>query len=436
MQRRKVMTRRRFLGATAAAVGAPYVLTSAALGAPGTAAASERIVMGGIGMGGQGRGVLGAFLSFSDVQVVGVCDVNAKRAEPTRKWVEGYYAAPKRSGTHKGCVATRDFRELTDRDDIDAVVVGTPDHGHVMPVLAAARAGKSIYCEKPLTLTVAEGRAMSEAIHRYDVRFQHGTQQRSGGWFRHACELARNGRLGKLQRILVGCPGGRRSDYPKAGPVPEWFDYDLWLGPSPWAPFSMGRVSNGYWYHTSDYSAGFVSGWGVHHIDIAQWGAGMDHTGPVEIEGRGVYPDEGLCDTAVTWKVEYNYPNGVRVSFTDNGQNAQGVKFIGTDGWVYVRRGFIDAEPKSLLREKFGPSDVRLYRSGHHQRNLIDCMRTRRQTICPIETGHRSNSICLISDIAMRLQRKLKWDAATETFPGDDDANRMLCRAMRPPWRL
>jgi len=429
------VTRRRFLQGAAAAVGAPYVLTSCALGAPGRSAASDRIVMGCIGMGGQGRGVMNNFLHQGDVQVVAVCDVNSVRCRQAKQQVEDRYAQAMRSGAYKGCDETSDFRDLVARADIDAVLVATPDHGHIMPVLYAARAGKDIYCEKPLCLTVAEGRAMSDTIRRYGRVFQHGTQQRSEGRFRFACELVRNGRIGRLQTVAVGCPGGRFSDMPKAAPVPPGFHYDLWLGPSPWAPFSPQRVSNGYWYHTSDYSAGFVSGWGVHHIDIAQWGAGMDFSGPVEIEGRGVYPKEGLCDTAVTWKVEYLYPNGVKVIFTDNGQNAQGVRFTGTDGWVYVRRGFIDADPKSLLREKIGPNEIHLYNSGHHARNLIDCIRTRGRTACPIELAHRSNTICLISDIAMRLQRKLRWHAQTERFD-DDEANKMLSRAMRQPWRL
>jgi predicted dehydrogenase len=417
-------------------MGAPYVLTSAALGAAGRAPASERIALGAIGLGGQGRGVLGSFQNAADVQVVAVCDVNARRCDAARKNVEDTYAKAGRSGTYKGCAAIGDFRELTGRADIDAVLVATPDHGHVMSVLAAARGGKDIYCEKPLSLTVAEGRAMSDACRRYGRVFQHGTQQRSDRNFRHACALVRNGRVGELRRVVVAVPGGRRSDYPKAQPVPEWFDYDLWLGPSPWAPFSIQRVTNGYWYHTSDYSAGFVSGWGVHHIDIAQWGLGAEHSGPVEIEGSGDYPAEGLCDAAVSWHVTLRYASGVPVTFTDNGKNPQGVRFEGRDGWVYVRRGFIDAEPKALLTEKFGPNDEHLYRSSHHARNFLDCIKTRRRTAAPVEIGHRSNTICLISEIAMRLERRLRWDPTAEAFVGDDDANRMLSRAMRAPWQV
>jgi predicted dehydrogenase len=436
MRRRSALTRRRFLKGAAAAIGAPYALTSAALGAAGVAPASERITLGAIGLGGQGRGVMGNFLHASDVQVVAVCDVNGQRRDATRQGVEAGYAQARRSGTYRGCASIRDFRELTARADIDAVLVATPDHGHALCVLHAARSGKDIYCEKPLSLTVAEGRAMSDACRRHGRIFQHGTQQGSDRRFRLACQLARNGRLGKLRRVIVAVPGGRRSDYPEAQPVPDWFDYDLWLGPSPWAPFSLQRVTNGYWYHTSDYTAGFVSGWGVHHIDIAQWALGTEHTGPVEIDGRGDYPTEGLCDAAVTWHVTLRYANGAEVIFTDNGRNPQGVRFEGDGGWVFVRRGFIDAGPKSLLGEPFGPNDVQLYQSPHHARNFIDCIRTRRPTAAPVEVGHRSNTICLISDIAMRLERKLHWDPASETFGGDAAANRMLSRAVREPWRM
>ena len=430
------LTRRGFLKGLVAAAGAPYALTSGALGAGGRPGAGGRITLGAIGLGGQGRGVLGNFLHDGRVQVVAVCDVNARRREAARQEVEATYARVRRSGRYRGCASIRDFRELTSRDDVDAVLVATPDHGHVLPVLHAARSGKDIYCEKPLSLTVAEGRAMSDACRQHGRVFQHGTQQRSDRNFRLACQIARNGRLGRLREVLVAVPGGRRSDYPPGEPLPEWFDYDLWLGPAPWAPFSRQRIANQYWYHTSDYTAGFVSGWGVHHVDIAQWGLGTEHGGPVEIEGRGEYPAEGLSDAAVTWHVTLRYADGVVVRFTDSGRNPQGVRFVGDRGWVYVRRGLLEAHPASLLRERFGPNDVHLYESPHHARNFIDCVRTRRRTAAPIEAGHRSNTICLISDIAMRLGRRLRWDPATETFPGDDDANHMLSRAMRQPWRI
>jgi predicted dehydrogenase len=310
-----------------------------------------------------------------------------------------------------------------------------------MPVIHAAKAGKDIYCEKPLSLTVAEGRAMGDAVRRYGRVFQHGTQQRSDQRFRLACELVRNGRLGKLHTVRLVVPGGRKSDSPPAQPVPDWIDYDLWLGPSPWAPFCPQRIQNQYWYHTSDYSAGFVSGWGVHHVDIVQWALGTELGGPAEVEGKGEYPQDGLCDAAAKWRVEITYPGGVKAIFTDGSQDnpagrEEWIRFEGDGGWVFVCRGAIDAEPKSLLREKFGLSDIRLYDSRGHGGNFLECVRSRKPTIAPIEVAHRSNTICLIADIAMRLGRKLKWDPAGERFVGDEQADRMLGRAMRAPWAM
>jgi predicted dehydrogenase len=427
-----MMSRRVFLGRSAGVVTAaalPNLVPASALGVGTRPAPSNRVAVGCIGCGPQGNGVLRNFLGRADAQVVAVCDVNRTRRDATKARVDTHY------GT-SDCAAYNDFRELVARDDIDACLIASPDHWHVLHALAAVRSGKDVYVEKPLGLSLAEDQALREATHTYGRRFQFGTQQRSSREFRFACELVRNGCIGTLRTIKVGAPASVRSDVYPTMPAPDWLDYDLWLGPAPWAPYTENRIINRFWWHISDYALGFVAGWGIHHVDIAQWGNKADATGPVHIEGVGVFPTEGLCDCATSWNIECRYANGVRMSFTDNTQNTQGVIFEGDEGNVYVRRGFIDAAPKSLLRQTFSPGDERLYESNHHVGNLLDCVKTRAETICSVDIAVRSDTVCHLSDIAMRLRRPLKWDPATERFVRDDEANRMLNRAMRSPWRL
>jgi len=425
--------RRAFLKRASAVAGAvagfPYIVPSSVLGAAGHVAPSDRIAVGCIGVGPQGSGLLRGTLGHQSAQVVAVCDVNALRREAARNAVDAHYKST-------GCAAYNDFRELLARNDIDAVVIASPDHWHVLHAIAAAKAGKDMYVEKPLTLSLAQGQALRDAVHRYARVYQYGTQQRSSHEFRFACELVHNRRIGDLQRIKVGSPASRVSERITPAPVPEWLDYDLWLGPAPEAPFSDKRIVNEYWWHNSDYALGFVAGWGIHHVDIAQWGNGTDLTGPIEVEGTGVFPEDGFCDCATNWRVELRYANGVVLDYTDEGQNPHGITFEGSEGWVYVRRGFIDAHPKALLRTTFGPDAIRLYASRNHIGNFLECIKTRAQTACPIDSAVRSDMICHLSDIAMRLGRKLRWDPDRERFIGDAEADRMLTRAMRPPWRL
>lgn len=433
------MNRRQFLqqtGKTAiSALAFPYIVPSSALGKAGTTAPSNRIVIGGIGVGGQGRFVLRHFLELPDAQVVAVCDVKKPAREMTRDLIDQHYGKPV-------CTMYNDFRELLARPDIDAVVIASTDHWHVLHALAAARAGKDMYVEKPLGLAVQDLQVLRDTIKRYGRVFQFGTQQRSTPQFRQACELVLNGRIGKLHTIRVSAPSGaaertKETSYSPI-PAPDGLDYEFWLGPAPWAPYTPKRVVNPYWFHISDYSLGYVAGWGIHHIDIAQWGNGTELTGPVEVEGSGVFPsDDGLCDNALSWDVDHQYANGVRMNFTsDGGKNPHGIRFEGTEGWVYVNREAFDANPKSLLQEKIGPDEIRLPASTHHQRNLLDCIRTRGRTVSPIDVAVRSDTVCHLSDIAMRLGRKLRWDPEKETFVGDEGANQMLKRAMRSPWHL
>lgn len=429
------VTRRTFLRRAAAAAAAPYIITSSALGAGGTTTASERIGLGCIGVGHMGTGHLRGFLGRSDVQVLAVCDVWQQQREQAKKAVEDYYAKKSGKGSFKGCDTYIDFRELLARDDIDAVCIATPDHWHALIAVEAAKAGKDVYVEKPMDVCVAEGRATVEAVKRYGRVFQYGTQQRSSYYFRFACELVRNGRIGKLHTMKVGAPASAAGASAQPMPVPKELDYEMWLGPAPWAPYTERRCKLGSWFHISDYSlGGFIGGWAIHHVDIAQWGNGSELTGPIEIEGEGVIPRDGLYDTPTSYRLDCLYANGVRMVLSDNRQNAQGVRFEGDKGWVYVNRGQIDAEPKGLLTERIGPNEIHLYESNNHHGNFIECIKTRAETIAPVEVAHRSTTICAMSYIAVLTGAKLKWNPVRERFTNSDDANRMLSRAMRSPW--
>ena len=423
------LTRRNVLKAALAAA-APYVITSTALGGGGLLSSSERIGMGFIGLGGRGGGILPHFLQKGVSEPIAVCDVWKSRTDAWRQ----------RLGD--GVTAYQDFRELVDRPGIDAVVIAAPDHWHVPISLAAIRAGKDVFCEKPLAPTVREGRALCQAAARYGAVFLHGTHQRSFGLFRLACEIALNERIGKLHTIRV-CERGSWADKVRPPqPVPPELDYDLWLGQAPYIPYVGQATGGAAWQCHSDYTAGWISGCGVHPLDIAQWGNGTDRTGPVEVEGRGVYPTDGFNDTACDWHVEMKYANGVRLIFTSTHNDVNspevGARFEGTEGWVMAHgnASSIKAEPQSLLRTVIGPREIHLEHSDNHATHFLECVRTRRESIASAEAAHRSTTLCLISDIAMRLGRKLRWDPDKEEFPGDEEANRMLGRSMRPPWRL
>lgn len=430
---KREISRRSFLQKTAVAAvataAAPAIIPSSALGLDGTVAPSERITLASIGVGPQGSYLLRGVLGFPEARVVAVCDVQSPRRETAQALINEHYG-------NKDCQVYNDFREVLARDDIEAVVIATCDHWHVPHGVAAAKARKDMYIEKPLTLSLRQGQVLRDVIHRYGVVFQYGTQQRSSREFRVACELALNGRIGKIHTIKVGSPASITSDTFPAQPVPDWIDYDMWLGPAPWAPFNEKRILNSYWWHNSNYALGFVAGWGIHHVDIAQWGNNSDSTGPIEAEGSGEFPRDGFCDCATKWNVRMRYANGVLLDYTDESQNQHGIRFEGEAGWIHVARGFLDAEPKSVLHEVMGPNELRLYESRNHIGNFLDCIRSRATTVCPIDTAIRSDMICHLSDIAMRTGRKLSWDPTEERFIKDEDANRYLTRAMRPPWQV
>ena len=446
------LTRRAFLKASAAAaVGAPYIVPSSVLGA---AAPSNRITMGCIGVGGMGTRNLRAFLDSDDVQIVAVCDpVRASNEyehwyrhgwegnwfgrEPARKIVEAHYAERTGSADYRGCEAYVDFRKLLARGDIDAVTVVTPDHWHAPITVAAAGAGKDIYCEKPLSLNVADGRAMVDAVRRNAVVLQTGCHNRSNGRARLMCELVRNGRIGRLKRIEVRVGPNHRTAPPGAWdpmPVPDWLDYDMWLGPAPQAAYHKDRCLYKFRF-ILDYSGGNITNYGAHSIDLAQWANGADRTGPVEVEDLGgVFPADGLFDVATDVRFRARYANGVEF-VCRTGSPSVFVRFEGEDGWISFGGGF-EASPASLLTETIGPDEIHLYRSDNHHRDFIESVKARKDPAAPVEVGHRSASVCHLGNIAMMLRRKLTWDPVAERFPNDDEANRLLSKPMRSPWRI
>ena len=430
------MDRRGFLKTSGWAVTALSIVPSSVLSV-GRTAPGSRITVGMIGVGKQGTFHTRHLLGMPDVQVVAVCDPVMANRMGAKQLVEESYGESVSRGTFKGCSVYNDFRELLARADVDAVFIASPEHWHALHTIHAAKAGKDIYCEKAMSKTIAEGQAMVQTVRRFSRVFQTGTQQRSSVKFRKACELVRNGYIGRLHTIKVGDPRGHQGPQIRTTPVPEGIDYNMWLGPACWAPYFPERLINLQgWMLCYDYTVGFQSGWGQHDIDIAQWGNGTDYTGPVEVEGRATFPKEGLNDTALTWHTEFVYANGVRLIFTSDNENPHGIRFEGTDGWIFVNRRILQAKPISLLNVSLKSSDVDLYNGNTHHKNFFDCVRSRRDPICPVEVGHRTNIICNLSDIATRLGRKLRWNPKLERFPNDVQANRMLSRAMRPPWLL
>jgi predicted dehydrogenase len=428
------LTRRNLLkgaAAVGAVAGLPAIVPSSVFGAD---APSERITMGWIGVGGRGSTLLRAFTGLKETQVLAVCDVKKQQRDRAKGWIDKKY------GT-SSCIAYNDFRELCARDDIDAVVSATTDHWHVLTALEAVRSGKDVYVEKPLGMSVEQAQVLRDAVQRYGRVFQFGTQERSNRNTRLACEMVLSGRVGKIHTITVASRFSRVSPNYPTQPIPDGFDYNMWLGAAPWAPYTENRVRNlAGWFHIKDYALGFIAGCGIHTVDMAQWGNGTTLTGPTEIEGFGEFPADGLCNCATGWDVNLKFDNGVTMRFTDGKRNPLGVRFEGPDGWVFVKEGHlggnVDANPKSLLREPIGPGEVHLPVSAHHQRNFIECVKTRARTIAPIEEAVRSETLVQLSDIAMRLGRKLKWNPDKELFIDDENANRMLKRSMRPPWRL
>jgi predicted dehydrogenase len=430
-------SRREFLRGGARALGAaasfPAIIPASALGHGGFKPPSERVTMGFIGVGGQGGGHLvgkawtylkGGYVARDDVQVLAVCDARRDRRDWARQTVDDTYAAKYGKGKCPACKTYTDFRELLARDDIDAVLIGTPIHWHGVMTVMAAEAGKDIYCEKPTAITIRESQAMRAAVLRYGRVFQAGTQQRSeyGGKFRIACELVRAGRIGQLKEVYAYRPGGSFA-WHRFGPpkhVPDGLDWDLYLGPAPWAPYA--GVAHGHMFC----GIGDIN-WGPHHYDFIQWVLDADRSGPVEL-----WIENGV--------LQYRYANGVVVHACPHPESpvggSGGARFVGTDGWIAVDRTSLIAHEPEMVRPPIAPTDVNIYRSDCHSVNFLDCVRTRKRPICDIETAHRSASAVLLGGIALHVKRRLKWDPQKERFEGDDEANRLLSAAFRPPWQV
>lgn len=421
------MSRRGFLKGAATATSAlalPALVPATVLGAN---APSNRIVMGAIGVGSMGTGDLRAFLGKREVQMVAVCDVEKKHRDQAKKHTDDRYG-------NQSCQTYLDYRELIGRGDLDAVMLALPDHWHTLPAVAAAKAGLDIHGQKPLARSIREGRAICDAVHRYGRVWQTGSQQRSDQKFRRAAELVRNGRIGTIRKVDVGLPTGGGTDVKPVTQVPEGLDWDFWLGPAPKVPYR--GIVHWNWRWIMDYSGGQLTDWAGHHIDIAHWGMGWDTTGPVEIEGKGVYPKNGIYNVPTEYRFNCTYANGIVLTVANNKQITQGAKWIGDKGWIHVNRGGLSASDPKILQEEIGANEIKLYESRDHKQNFLDCVKSRELTICPAEVGHRSISVALLGEIAMLTGRKIKWNPDTEEIHNDPEASALLGRSYRAPWTL
>jgi predicted dehydrogenase len=407
--------------------GFPTIIPSRVLGSN---APSNRITMAGIGMGGQGIANLENFLGHADVQWLAVCDVDAGHLRRAKRKVDEHHG-------NADCAPYRDLRELFARRDIDAVSLATPDHWHAWAGLNAARAGMDIFGEKPFAHELRSGRALVDAVHRYGRVWQTGSWQRSIENFHHACELVRNGRIGKVVRVEIGLPDGKPGPVRGPEPVPANLDWELWLGPAPWRPYC--GVAHWDWRWVMDWGGGQLLDWIGHHLDIAHWALDLDHTGPVEISGTGTFPDSGYFDHPLEYRVDCRYANGIEMTIANASRTelGMGTKWIGEDGrWIHVDRGRQSSNPGSIWQDVIGPEETRLYSSRDHWRNFLDCVKSRRATITPAETAHRSASVGQLGLVAIKTDRALRWDPATETILRDPGATALLGRAHRQPWGL
>jgi predicted dehydrogenase len=426
------VSRRRFVGQAAlTAAATPWIASARALGRENRRAASDRLTLGFIGVGKQNLGHLGRYVGNPDVQVVAVCDVDTTRREEARSRVEKKYGDGQKS-EYKGCATYNDFRELLARDDIDAVVIATPDHWHAIPVIEACKARKDIYCEKPLSLTIHEAKAMVDAVRKYDRVFQTGSQQRTEfkGFFRTACEYVRSGRIGQVLTVHVGIGGPSKwCDLP-AEPVEPGLDWDTWLGPAPERPYNSILSPRGVhkhfpaWRDYREYSGGGYTDFGAHHYDIAQWGLDMDGSGPVE-----VIPPR---DENARVGLRYRYANGVEMIHG----GPSGVTFVGTKGIIQVDRQRLVSVPEAILEEPLGDKDVHLPQAANHHQDWLDCIKSRRRPIAEVEVGARSVTVCHLGNLAYWNRRTLRWDPQAWRFVGDDEANTWLDRDRRGPWQL
>lgn len=460
--RRDLPTRRQFLGlagtVTAASLGLaggfPAIVPATVFG---QRAPSNRITVGAIGTGRISRGHdLPGLWKHDLAQIVAVCDLDSTRVQDAKTLVNGYYA--KRSGKPYDGVATyTDFRELLADRGVDAVVISTPDHWHALPAILAVEAGKHVYLQKPASLTIAEGRALSHAVHRSGRVLQVGSQQRSSPQWRYAAELVRNGRIGRLTTVQVGLPADPSGPAEPSQPIPANLNYEMWLGSTPYVYYTENRVhpQKGYarpgWLRCEQFGAGMITGWGAHHLDCAHWAMDTEYTGPIEVWGKAEFPASGLWDVHGSFRTEARYANGVTMIVSGDFPN--GIRFEGTDGWIFVSRGneaatasdpqlrltdrsALNASDPAVLTSVIGPNEIHLEVSTDHHGNWLDAIRHRRQPIAPVEIAHRSCTACLLHHAAMKLPRRLHWDPIRERFKNDDEANALLSRPQRAPWGL
>jgi predicted dehydrogenase len=440
------------LAVSSVAAGFPTIIPASVLGA---AAPSKQITVGAIGMGRISRGHdLPGIWQHPIARIMAACDLDSHRVAEARTLINDYYTS-KTGKPYDGVTTYTNYHELLANKDIDAVVISTPDHWHALIAIDAVRAGKDVYLQKPASLTIAEGRALSNEVHRSGRIFQIGSQQRSTPHFRYAAELVRNGRIGQLKTVQVGLPGDPSGDLEPEMPVPKTLNYEMWLGSTPYVYYTEKRVhpQKGYdrpgWLRCEQFGAGMITGWGAHHIDSAHWGMDAEFTGPVEISGTAEFPKSGLWDVHGPFRTEGVYANGVKMIVSGDFPN--GVRFEGTDGWIFVSRGnetvtasdpvakLQDAQALSssnpaIIKSVIGPTEIHLPESKEHHLNWLEAIRSRQQPIAPVEVAHRACSACLLHHIAMKLKRKIYWDPIKERFKNDDEANAMLSRPMRAPY--
>lgn len=420
------LSRRQFLQSAA-----PLILPAAVLGRAGAVSPNSKIRLACIGVGGQGTSNMNAFLADERVQVVAVCDVDGQHRDRAMK-----LAKLNPSDCHN------DFREVLARSDVDAIMNATPDHWHSHIAISAAQAGKDMYSEKPLGASIGEGRAICDAVKKHERVLQCGTWRRSGLKVRMACELVRNGYIGELKEIEVGVPGvfavrGGFTGLEGPEPAPAHLDYDMWMGSTPERPYTAARCHfNFRWI--DEYAPGYITDWGAHFVDVAQWGAGMDDTTPVEVSATEVKRrDKGLYDAPEQFRLEYRYANGVKLTmFSTNDKATYGTRFIGSEGWIFSESEVLKASTTDILRIKLKDNDTKLYVSKHHHRNFIDAVLARGQVAAPAEAAQRAATICHMGAIAAKIGQPLKFDPKAERFDGNEAANGMITRAMRGPWKI
>ncbi len=452
-----IVTRRKFIKTTViGAAGTIVIPTIVPSSVFGKNAPSNKINIGAIGNGRISRTHdMTETLKYDFARIIGVCDVDSKRAVDGKAYVEKYYEGKTGNKNYIDVKPYTDYRELLLNKDIDAVLISTPDHWHSQIAIEAALSGKHIYLQKPTSLTIKEGREMSDIVHRTGVIFQIGSQQRSMKQFRIACELVRNGRIGKVHTVRIGLPGDPGGPDEPDMPVPKNLNYDMWLGSTPFVPYTEKGVhpQNDYsrpgWLRLEQFGAGMITGWGAHHLDTAHWGMGTEYTGPVEIKAEAVFPKSGLWNVHGDFLVEAKYKNGATLLV--NGKYPNGVRFEGTEGWIFVIRGnysvtdsdpvsetnnakALDASDPKILTSKIGIDEINLEVSKEHHGNWLDAIKSGKQPIAPVEVAHRSCTACLLGHIAMKLPRTLNWDPDKERFINDDEANSMLSRPQRYPY--